>query len=261
LGDCTGFRSIVGQLRSLSPDAVKKLQASNHAPDLSALRLILVESTAPGVRVHGAFLSAMATVFSNFGLKDGPRGCLISPVCTIAEHGGIVIAQRDDDVATPLEVFVDASDLQTNALTILNDSEIGKKKAVKLVDSGLIGLETMCAIVEPDSRILAFENTVGEIWIQSDGLPIGFYGLDEHTRFTFDATLASATGNGSGMDLDHGYFLRTGLLGFLYQKRLFVIGILGERMAYVGPSGQVRYYYTPDIANTIYDKIKGVDTW
>jgi thioester reductase-like protein len=92
-------------------------------------------------------------------------------------------------------------------------------------------------IVHPDSLTPCEPNEVGEIWISSPGVALGYWNLPEETEITFKAYLSN-TGEGP--------FLRTGDLGFLKDGELFVTGRIKELIIIRG-----RNHYPQDIEQTV----------
>jgi acyl-CoA synthetase (AMP-forming)/AMP-acid ligase II len=75
------------------------------------------------------------------------------------------------------------------------------------------------AIVDPVTLRLLGERRVGEIWIHSPSVGIGYFNSPEETERVFRARLAADNGK---------LYLRTGDLGFLCQRDLFHVGRLKE---------------------------------
>lgn len=90
--------------------------------------------------------------------------------------------------------------------------------ARELCASGKVFSNERVVIVDPESRCLLSEGSVGEIWIQSPSNALGYWSDPETTREIFQATLSQLDGN----------FLRTGDLGFLSQDQLWVTGRLKD---------------------------------
>lgn len=73
-------------------------------------------------------------------------------------------------------------------------------------------------VVDPQSLRRCPNGMVGEIWVRSPNVAIGYWNRPQETRSTFDAR----TSEGDGP------FLRTGDLGFFYDGELFVAGRIKE---------------------------------
>jgi acyl-CoA synthetase (AMP-forming)/AMP-acid ligase II len=69
------------------------------------------------------------------------------------------------------------------------------------------------AIVHPEKRPPVGTGEIGEIWVASPSMRLGYWGREEESAAVFRATIAG--GNGRA-------FLRTGDLGFLRDGEVFV---------------------------------------
>jgi acyl-CoA synthetase (AMP-forming)/AMP-acid ligase II/acyl carrier protein len=92
-------------------------------------------------------------------------------------------------------------------------------------------------IVDPSTCLPLADGNVGEIWVQGPSVAAGYYENPHATATTFQARLAGS---------DEGPFLRTGDLGFIHQKQLYVTGRLKNLIIIRG-----RNHYPEDIEPTI----------
>jgi len=99
-------------------------------------------------------------------------------------------------------------------------------------------------IVDPDTHLSVADGHVGEIWVQGPSVANGYFENSEATAATFQARLA---------DSGEGPFLRTGDLGFVLQKQLFVTGRLKNLIVIRG-----RNHYPEDIEQTISSTYAGL---
>ena len=74
-------------------------------------------------------------------------------------------------------------------------------------------------VVHPETRKQLAEDQIGEIWIQSASVGLGYWNKEEESEQTFKATLAGEEDN---------YYLRSGDLGFFDQGELFITGRLKD---------------------------------
>lgn len=70
-------------------------------------------------------------------------------------------------------------------------------------------------IVDPKTRTRCEDGEIGEVWVTGPGVAAGYRNTPQATNETFNAALA---------DSDEGRFLRTGDLGFVNDRQLFVTG-------------------------------------
>lgn len=91
-------------------------------------------------------------------------------------------------------------------------------------------------IADPQTRRSLGEGEIGEIWVQSPSVAVGYWENEEATRETFHAYLADGEGP----------FMRTGDLGFLWQGELFVTGRIKDMIIVHGVN-----VYPYDIEQTV----------
>ncbi len=107
-----------------------------------------------------------------------------------------------------------------NASPVERGSECSQTVTMDYQDRGaLVAVGTPAAgtevvIADPDERTRCAARRVGEIWVASPSVALGYWGQPEISAATFRACLV--TGEGP--------FLRTGDLGFLHDGHLFVTG-------------------------------------
>jgi acyl-CoA synthetase (AMP-forming)/AMP-acid ligase II len=97
--------------------------------------------------------------------------------------------------------------------------------------------ERQVIIVDPDTRVERAAGQVGEIWISGRGVAQSYWRRPEETRKTFRARLA---GTGEGP------FLRSGDLGFMLGRELFVTGRIKDLIIIRG-----RNHHPQDIELTV----------
>ncbi len=118
----------------------------------------------------------------------------------------------------PIMRTIDADSLsQGNAV----DVSAGTPRSRTVVSSGRNLIDQKVLIVDPDTRIVCPDRSVGEIWVKGPSVAQGYWDNPEATEYTFRATLA---------DTGEGPFMRTGDLGFLLDGELFVTGRIKDLM-------------------------------
>ena len=108
--------------------------------------------------------------------------------------------------------------------------------ARKLVGCGAVLSGEKVTIVDPESHRVLAGNEIGEIWVQSPSVGVGYYQRKEATERTFNAYT----------DQGEGPYLRTGDLGFLYDGQLYVSGRLKDMIIVRGVNR-----YPQDIEETV----------
>jgi 8-amino-7-oxononanoate synthase/acyl carrier protein len=125
--------------------------------------------------------------------------------------------------------------------------ELDERRVVPVSDSHpnarqLVGCGTslpneQVLIVDPETCVKLPENRIGEVWVQSPSVAMGYWNNAEATEAAFHAYLAGT---------NEGPFLRTGDLGFLDGGELFITGRLKDLIIVRGVNR-----YPQDIEQTV----------
>lgn len=277
LNDYLSLKQVVYNYQSF-PQYTRKF--SKKEVDFSSLKWCLIYTSI----VDGEFHE----ILTNRWLK--PLGCknvdnVVAPLLTLSEFGGMVISMRDwlgeehklnatftkplnDDgetltrsVSNLSEVLIDKNSLTTNTVKVVSDRPPPITESFRSSDFIRIGSfgfplpDATLAIVNPDTCYLSGVMEVGEIWIDSVSLPGGFWGLPTGTENIFHARCRDHEGV---LDLE---FLRTGLLGFTYNGKVYVLGLyedrLRQRVTWIDKKAiknddiQYKYHYSDHLAYTL----------
>ncbi len=116
----------------------------------------------------------------------------------------------------------------------------GAPGARYLVGCGHVLPEEEVLIVDPHTRHRLSSDQIGEIWVKSPSVGVGFFDNPEATETTFQAKLSDPGAAGKGP------YLRTGDLGFLHDEELFVTGRLKDLIIVRGVNR-----YPQDIERTV----------
>jgi acyl-CoA synthetase (AMP-forming)/AMP-acid ligase II len=133
----------------------------------------------------------------------------------------------------PLVLSLDGDALERGQVVEAGDWEKG---SVRLVSCGRSSIGAEILIVDPRSLNPCAAGRVGEIWVSSPSIALGYWNQPEETERTFRAFTADGRGP----------FLRTGDLGFILRSELFVTGRLKDLIILRG-----RNYYPQDIERTV----------
>ncbi|MEM7033907.1 MAG: AMP-binding protein, partial [Chloroflexota bacterium] len=135
---------------------------------------------------------------------------------------------------------VDKTALRENKV-ILNSS--CTDSAVSLVSCGLPGKDQAVRIVDPVSKVMLPERSIGEVWIASDSVTDGYWQEPALTSQTIQ-TLPIA----DRLDRSEGEvsYLRTGDLGFFHERQLYITGRLKDLIIIRGKN-----YYPQDIETAV----------
>jgi acyl-CoA synthetase (AMP-forming)/AMP-acid ligase II len=123
-------------------------------------------------------------------------------------------------------------------------------------------------VVDPETLALSLPNVVGELWVSSPGMPVGFWGLPEHTQevFNADAYIVSEENMIATVYRPPGCekLLRTGLLGAIIEGRIIVFGTYWDRLQQdiadpMKPLGvEYDYHHCSDLKNTLFSNVGGI---
>lgn len=128
-------------------------------------------------------------------------------------------------------------DINTRQSQVSNTEGSGLHDASgRLAGCGAGAVNTTIKIVNPETGIECSSDSIGEIWVQSPSVAVGYWNKPKETEETFKARI-------SGVE---GCFLRTGDLGFIFSGQLYVTGRLKELIIIRGTN-----HYPQDIEYTI----------
>ncbi|MEE2639048.1 MAG: fatty acyl-AMP ligase [Planctomycetota bacterium] len=154
------------------------------------------------------------------------------PCCGLAEATLIVSGGEKD--AQPDIRYFDAAKLDQNRVVEVPESA---PQARAIVGCGHSVDEQEVAIVDPVSHQVCNEDEVGEIWVRGPGVAQGYWNNSVDSNATFNAYIS---------DSAEGPFLRTGDLGFVQKRELFVTGRIKDLIIIRG-----RNHYPQDIERTV----------
>lgn len=288
VSDYPGLKQVAYNYQSfphLTRNFSKKLSV-----DLSSICWCLIDAVTVDTEFHEVLQDRWLKPLGNLNYQD-----VVVPMLTLSEHGGMVIAMRDwikgqeqmgcridpptmdDENCGPTdlsEVLLDKASLNSNLVKIMTSSpgrnsitEDGRKY-IRVGGFGYPLPDATLAIVNPESCMLVPEMQLGEIWIDSPSLSGGFWALGQATNAVFHATCYDYNGP---LDME---FLRTGLLGFIFNGKVYVLGLYEDRLRqriespnqldngkFLKPIGSLmeyRYHFTSHIVNTIMRSVPSV---
>jgi acyl-CoA synthetase (AMP-forming)/AMP-acid ligase II len=182
-------------------------------------------------------LEAFYAEFGPLGLKQG----VVVPTYGLAEHT-VFVCSGGSQV-----VYVRKNSLETNRAEIVS-------KEVAEVDPLAFQCIAGCGyphraegvsllIVDPESKCVLPDGSVGEVWVASPSKAQGYWGKPEATADDFNASVAADSSADAGTKKRT--YLRTGDLAFLHQKELFICGRLKDLIIVRGTN-----HYPQDIERT-----------
>lgn len=283
LSDYPGLKQVAYNYQSF-PHLTRNF-SKKQPVDLSSIIWCLIDALTVDTEFHEILQDRWLKPLGNKNSRD-----VVAPLLTLSEHGGMVIAMRDwlkgqenlgcrinppsmdDENCGPTdlsEVLLDKASLTTNSVKIVTSSPSrnsiseDSRKYIRVGGFGYPLPDATLAIVNPETCMLSPEMQLGEIWIDSPSLSGGFWGLGKETSVVFHATCYDYNG---AVDME---FLRTGLLGFIFNGKVYVLGLYEDRLRQkvdwnnpdevadiknrklAGPMLEYRYHYTSHLVNSI----------
>jgi acyl-CoA synthetase (AMP-forming)/AMP-acid ligase II len=175
--------------------------------------------------IRASTLDEFAAAFASSGFR-GERFC---PSYGLAEATLKVSTTRTG--IPPRVLDADVEELERGRFVAADVSQ----PARRIVGCGTSTIGAVIAIVDPQTLSERGACEIGEIWVSSPSVALGYWRRPEQTEQTFHAHTADGRGP----------FLRTGDLGFLLDGELFVTGRLKDLIILRG-----RNHYPHDIEST-----------
>lgn len=240
LADLPSLKSVCYNYQS-APQATRQY-SKKHSPNLQSVRWCLIDSAVVDTEFQLILADRWLRPLGNTGGRS-----VIAPMLTLQEHGGMVIAMRDELLENPMndspihDVHIYKSALSHNSV------EVATQASQDTIDVGNFGFpipDATIAIVDPDTQILSGANMIGEIWVDSPSLSGGLWGLKEETGNNFHAQCLDAE------DVLPLEFVRTGLLGFVLDGCIYILGSLSDRLVQ-RDGDKTSWYYSPHLIEGI----------
>jgi amino acid adenylation domain-containing protein len=202
---------------------------TNWSADLSSWSL----ATSGGEPVRADTVQSFSQAFAPHGFNRQS----LAPAYGMAETVLAISIKPTGEL--PQILYLDADALALNQVRDVTEGQVEAQRS--LVGSGVIldGLEV--CIVDPQTGEEQPPDTVGEIWVRGGSVGRGYWGKPDLSHNTFGARLSHEG------DSDKA-FLRTGDLGFVRDRQLFVSGRLKDIIVVHG-----RNIYPYDIEFTAQD--------
>ncbi len=177
--------------------------------------------------IRSSTLEAFCEKFEPYGF----RRSAVLPCYGMAETT-LIVTGGPAEPRPVLQTF-DGSGLEEKTVRPVEGTDANARK---LVGCGAVLSGEKVTIVDPESHRVLAGNEIGEIWVQSPSVGVGYYQRKEATERTFNAYT----------DQGEGPYLRTGDLGFLYDGQLYVSGRLKDMIIVRGVNR-----YPQDIEETV----------
>ena len=126
----------------------------------------------------------------------------------------------------PKALLLDKESFHSGKVKIF-DKEDETSDTIEFVSNGPILEELKIEVVNPDTKMICQENEIGEIWISGASVAKGYWQREVLTKDFFQARIQNSDAN---FDEDEIEYLRTGDMGFVNDKELYLTGRLKELM-------------------------------
>ncbi|MDO5977225.1 non-ribosomal peptide synthetase/type I polyketide synthase, partial [Flavivirga jejuensis] len=183
-------------------------------------------------------IDSFVTNFSSVGFKK----TYLAPCYGMAETTLVVSSCAFNSI--PKTLLLDKEDFRLGKVK-LSEKENTISNTMKFMGNGPVLEDLKIKIVNPDTYRVCEKNEIGEIWISGDSVTQGYWGREELTIDVFRAQIHYANGR---VNKKEGYYLRTGDMGFIQNKELYITGRLKEMMIINGVN-----YFPQDLERTIQD--------
>lgn len=171
------------------------------------------------------------------------------------------------------EVLLDKEALKSNEIVVLAMGEEARRRAsepgtIKVGSFGFPIPDATLAVVDPETSLLCAPLSIGEIWVDSPSLSGGFWSLPRHTDTIFHARpLRFVEGSPTPIFLDM-EFLRTGLLGFIVDGKVYILGLYEDRIRqkvewveHGVQDSEHRYFFVQHLVGTVAKSIPKIHDW
>lgn len=177
--------------------------------------------------VRASTIERFSERFAKYGFKKE----VFYPCYGMAEATLFVTGGKVDQL--PRTIDVNRESLQLGEVSLDENS----KTNASHVACGTAYRDHKVLVVNPETKTVCAENSIGEIWINGGSIAQGYWNQPELTQEYFQAFTA---------DTKEGPFLRTGDLGFINRNEVFVTGRSKDLLIVLG-----RNYHPQDIEHTV----------
>jgi acyl-CoA synthetase (AMP-forming)/AMP-acid ligase II/acyl carrier protein len=192
--------------------------------DLSSLKICLVG----GERIRSDLLEQFSLAYSPFGFK---RDSFVAGYGSTEILGFGTAEPRPGGFKT---YALDPTGLEQNQVRLIDPSS---PKALKLVGCGKYLQNKVISIVDPETRKISPPDRIGEIWVASKNISIGYWNRPQETSESFNVSLADSN--------DCSYY-RSGDLGFFQNDDLVITGRIKDMVILHGKN-----YFSQDFENSV----------
>ncbi|OII70881.1 type I fatty acid synthase [Cryptosporidium ubiquitum] len=193
--------------------------------------------------IRKATIERFTETFKSVGIKSN----VIKPAYGLAEHT-LIVSGSNSFQQEVKHITVNTKKLrEKNIVEIKETREKNSMDTTSFVSSGMVYKGIDLRIVNPESLKEMNPGNVGEIWISSDSVTLGYYNNKVETEKVFNAKFTMLDGKTSKST-----YMRTGDSGFVLNNMLYISGRIKDMIIIRG-----RNFYPQDIEEVI-DGVSGV---
>ncbi|WP_430909644.1 aminotransferase class III-fold pyridoxal phosphate-dependent enzyme, partial [Maribacter sp. 2-571] len=178
--------------------------------------------------------------FSERFAPYGFRKSAMFPCYGMAETTLIVSGNRFN--TPPTELTIDREDFLLGRATTTDSTDLDTDH-MSFIGNGPVLDGLKVKIVHPQTHTVCKKGVEGEIWVSGPSVTKGYWNNKDLSEEVFSAYTKYAN---TKVNKNHGPYLRTGDMGFLHNRELFISGRLKEMFIINGAN-----YYPQDIERTV----------
>ncbi|PVU96097.1 hypothetical protein BB560_005825 [Smittium megazygosporum] len=250
LGDYLGLQKVL--MTALDNPQVIDAYNDLSPPSLHNLRLLLINTHTIDLEFHRMFNSA---VLRKYGCPLGIiletyKYPVLNPVCTLPELGGILVSMINNKspVANQasngaqsflssnngslglnngiVDIFVNKTEFHKLKIVLVENQSYSSvnddSNVLKISVFGSVAQNTRVAIVDPENKVLCDFGDIGEIWMDSDCAPSGFWVLPRLSESIFNSQFFYLESDIPKTSTEK--YLRTGLMGAIVNGNILILG-------------------------------------
>ncbi len=204
--------------------------------DLEGLDLSCLKVTFNGSEpIRPETLSKFAYRFQSFGFRKNSFFPCYGMAETTLFVSGTIHAEE------PSKLCLNKKELAEGKIVLGKDDDTLDNTC--FIGNGCVAKGLKVIVVDPDTKELCAKNEVGEIWVKGASIAQGYWNKKELTDEFFNAYSLYKDGR---VNKSKGSYLRTGDMGFLHNKELYISGRLKEMMIINGVN-----HFPQDIERTV----------
>ncbi|WP_062053012.1 hybrid non-ribosomal peptide synthetase/type I polyketide synthase [Aquimarina longa] len=161
-------------------------------------------------------MDSFEATFKPFGLKT----TYLSPCYGMAETT-LIISTKDFN-AIPVTLFLNKENFHSGKV-VISKNDCNESDMIRCMSSGQVLEDMNAIIVNPNTKKVCDKDEIGEIWVSGKSITKGYWQREKLTKEVFKAQIVDS-------NQQEDTYLRTGDMGFINNKELYITGRLKELM-------------------------------